>query len=213
MRRAVLISVLFLAACGSSSAAPASTATSSAGGAARCGPGSARTLAASGLARVYATSGGVFGCSSRTRHTVRLGQSKTCLGSPRVTAVAVAGELAAYGSEACGVDTGTGTLVVRRLSDGRQLQAYPAVSSSLGPESYRSVAAVVVKADGALAWIGVGSSIISHRKVTEVHAAAPGASSARLLDRGSAINTRSLRLRGSQLTWSDGGRTRSASLR
>jgi hypothetical protein len=103
-------------------------------------------------------------------------------------------------------------VVVRRLTDGRQLQAYDAVSSKLGPESYRSVAAVVVKSDGAVAWIGVGSSIISHRGVTEVHAAAPGAAVARLLDRGSRINSRSLRLRGSQLTWSDGGRTRSASL-
>jgi hypothetical protein len=72
------------------------------------------------------------------------------------------------------------------------------------------VTSVVVKPNGAVAWIGVASSIISHRSQVEVDAAS-GASS-RVLERGSRIDPHSLRLRGSLLTWSDGGRTRSASL-
>lgn len=162
------------------------------------------------MARVYASGPGVYGCSQRTGHTSRLGQSTTCLSSPKVTVAAVAGQLAAYGLQKCGVDTGAGSLVVRRLSDGRQLGVFEAISGPVGPESYRSVGSVVVKADGAVAWIGVASSIISHRRTIEVHEADAGGR--RVLDSSAGIRIDSLRLRGSALTWTDGGRTRSASL-
>jgi hypothetical protein len=124
----------------------------------------------------------------------------------------VAGELAAYGSQRCGVDTGTASVVVRRLSDGRILRELSATSAPLGPESYQSVESVVVKPDGAVAWVGLGSSILSHRRRLEVLAAGTGAS-ARVLDAGLGIDSHSLALHGSRLTWSDGGRTRSVSLR
>ena len=125
--------------------------------------------------------------------------------------VAVAGGLAAYGLERCGVDTGTGSVQVQRLSDGKVLHAAPATVALLGPESYRSVAAVVVRPDGAVAWIGTGVSIIRHSQDVEVHKLDRDGS--RTLDRGAGIDARSLRLRGSRITWRHGGRTLSAMLR
>jgi hypothetical protein len=212
MRYAVLIVALVLAACGSSSAASshAGGGAASAGTPARCGPAGARTLAASGVARVFEQGTVVSGCSSKTGRTVRLGQTRTCLGQPRVGVVAVAGELTAYATQTCGVDTGAASLVLRRLSDGRQLGSYEAVSPPVGPESYRSVVAVVLRADGAVAWIGSASSIISHRSELQVQAVSGGAH--RQLDRGPGIGPHSLRLRGTRLTWTDAGRTRSATL-
>jgi hypothetical protein len=209
MRYAVVIVALLLAACGSSSAA--SSRAGAGNGPARCGPAGGRTLAASSAARVYEQGGVVSGCSSRTRRTVRLGQTRTCLGKPRVGVVAVAGELAAYATETCGVDTGAGSLSLRRLSDGRDLGTYQAVSPPVGPESYRSIVSVVLRRSGSVAWIGQASSVISHRTQFEVQAASAGA--VRVLDRGPGIAPRSLRLHGERLTWRDSGRTRSATLR
>jgi hypothetical protein len=211
MRYAVLIVALLLAACGSSSAASSRAGAGSGSGPARCGPAGGRTLAASSVARVYEQGGVVSGCSSRTGRTVRLGQTRTCLGKPRVGMVAVAGELAAYATETCGVDTGAGSLSLRRLSDGRGLGTYQAVSPPVGPESYRSIVSVVLRRSGSVAWIGEASSVISHRSQFEVQAASAGA--VRVLDRGPGIAPRSLRLHGERLTWRDRGRTRSATLR
>jgi hypothetical protein len=129
---------------------------------------------------------------------------------PQVTVVIVAGRLAAYGLRSCGIDTGTGTLVVRRLTDGHELHTFPATTSPAGPESYRAVRSVVLRPDGAVAWIGAASSIVSHRKQVEVNAAT--GATPRLLDKGVGIDPESLRLHGTRLTWSNGGRTRSASL-
>jgi hypothetical protein len=213
VRYALLIVALVLAACGSSSAASSHTGSAPppAGPPAHCGPAGARTMAASTVARVFEQGGVVSGCSSKTGRTVRLGQTRTCLGKPRVGVVAVAGELAAYATQTCGVDTGAASVVVRRLSDGRQLGSFEAVSPPIRPESYRSVVSVVLRPDGSVAWIGQASSIISHRTELQVQAVSAGVQ--RQLDRGTGIGPRSLRLHGTRLTWSDAGRTRSATLR
>jgi hypothetical protein len=124
----------------------------------------------------------------------------------------VKGELAAYGLRMYGVDTGQGSIVVRRLDDRRVLHDSPAVTGRLRPESYSQVATLVLKPDGSVAWIGTGASIVGqHAGVTEVHEIGRGGS--RLLDSGAAIDAQSLRLRGSRLSWRHGGRTRAATLR
>jgi hypothetical protein len=162
------------------------------------------------VARVYALGGLVYGCSAQGGRRVRLGQTRTCLGTPRVGPVAVAGKFAAYGLQSCGVDTGQGSVLVRRLSDGAMLHDDAATVGRLGPESYSSVAAIVVKGDGAVAWVGMGASIIHHSRLLEVHKLDGGGS--RLLDSGAGIDPRSLRLHGSALTWRDAKQTRSATL-
>jgi hypothetical protein len=206
VRYALLTLVLAVAACGSSSAEPAPSHAGTS-----CGPAAARTLAADRAGRVYRRAGTVYACSSQTGRIVTLGQSTSCLRAPRVSAVALAGTLVAYGSQTCGVDTGAGALLVRRLSDGGQLHRLAAVSAPAGPESYRSVVSVVLRPNGSVAWIGSADSVISHRTRFEVHALSGGAE--RRLDQGTRIEAHSLRLHGSRLMWSDDGQARSATLR
>src|SRR5207237_411359 len=69
-------------------------------------PSGARTIAADREAGIYALRGVVYGCSDRTGKRVRLGSSGSCVGTERAGPVALAAELAGYGLERCGVDTG-----------------------------------------------------------------------------------------------------------
>lgn len=178
---------------------------------AACGPAEAHTLAADGIARVYAMHNSVLGCSRHGTRAYLLGQRATCLGSARVDPVLVAGQLTAYGSERCGVDTGFTEVIVRRLTDGRQLRSAPATTPP-GVESFQNVGSLVLKRDGALAWIGSGSSIVGHgRRKIEVYAANAGGP-VRLLDSGVTVRPGSLKLHGSRLTWKHGASLRHAGL-
>jgi hypothetical protein len=175
-----------------------------------CGPASAKTLAASHTARVYGTSHWVYGCAAGVGRTYRLGQRPTCNGAPRIAPVVVTGTLAGYGSERCGVDTGSAEVVVRRLTDGKTLTRLPATTTSVGGEFYQSVTALVLTGDGAVAWIAVNRSIIRSRVAIEVHK--HDATGSALLDSGAGIQTASLRRRGSELTWRHGAQLRHARL-
>jgi hypothetical protein len=177
-----------------------------------CGPSGARTLAANRVARVYVQGVGVYGCSRANSRTYTLGSSTVGPGQTRVVAVALAGPVAAYGLSTFGVDTVSATVVVRRLTDGKQLVQRPAFVGVLPPEFTVLVESVVVKRDGAVAWIVEGGSIISAEKTTEVVALSHGHE--RLLDSTAAgvIDPKSLRLRASKLTWTRGGAQRSATL-
>ena len=168
-------------------------------------------MAASDKARVYAAGTAVYGCALSARRPLHLGDSRSCLRADRVTVVAVAGALAAYGTQRCGVDTGLASLVVRRLTDGARLRQAQAISAPVGPESYTTVTSVVVKADTSVAWVGVGSSIVSHRRVIEVRA--EDSHGSHVLDQSTLIDPSSLRLNGSRLSWRDRGVARSATLR
>ena len=79
-----------------------------------------------------------------------------------------------------------------------------------GPESYESVGSLVVKADGAVGWIGAAHSIIGRGKFVEVHRLDRHGSAQ--LDQGAGITPTSLRLRRSQMTWLHSGSSRSAQL-
>jgi hypothetical protein len=176
----------------------------------RCGPAGAQTLASDKVARVYATGNAVYGCATGAGRSFRLGARRSCVGTSRAGPVfALAGRLAGYGVSRCGIDTGFTQVVVRRLSDGAQLRSLPA-TGVVGPESYQGVGSLVLRADGGVAWIGTGSSIVGGRKLIEVRKADRGGVA--LLDSGPAVDSGSLRLHGSKLTWKHGGRVRSASL-
>jgi len=213
---ALAVVAVTIVACGSSAAAPehGTTASAPAGtqaAAHACGPAAGHTIASSRVARVYAVGKSVYGCSGRTGKVTRLGASGPCVGSQHVGPAAVAGELAGYGLQSCGVDTGSSLVVVRRLSDGRVLVSQAATTQMLGPESYSSVGSLVLRSDGSVAWIGLGSSIIRHTRDVEVHRAAQHGQA--LLDSGTTIDPTSLRLHGSRMTWRHGKTTRSATLR
>jgi hypothetical protein len=225
MRGLILFAAIAVSACGGASAAPGSSSGSSAPASRTapgdttprgtvsipCGPSGATTLAASGVARVYASGATVFGCSKHATGAISLGQTRSCIARPQVGPVVLKGELAAYGVRRCGVDTGRASVVVRRLDDRRLLHDSPAVTGRLRPESYMEVGSLVLAPDGSVAWIGTGTSVINPAaKTVEVHEIDRAGS--RLLDSGGQIEPRSLRLRGSQLSWRHGTATRSARL-
>jgi hypothetical protein len=186
------------------SAVPASGSTSP------CGPAHAHTLAASRVARIYVVHDTAFGCSVHGSRSYTLGQRRTCLAGACVQKPSVAGELAAYGLESCGIDTCSAQVVVRRLSDGVTLHTFAEVSGR-GVESFPSLGSMVLKRDGAVAWIGVGHSIGPPHGTNEVHRAnAHGAP--QLIDSGSSIAAGALRLHGSTLSWRHGSRTVTATL-
>jgi hypothetical protein len=184
-------------------------AASSRGSSSWCGPVAGHTIAADAVARVYTVGDTVYGCASGGAKSYKLGQRASCIGASRVSPVKVAGRMAAYGLERCGVDTGFTEVVVRRLTSGAQLHSLAATSPP-GAESFQSVDSLVLKPDGAVAWIGSGSSIVGHGRLVEVRKA--DRSGEALLDSGSAIDPRSLRLRRSTLTWKHASSTRSATL-
>lgn len=185
----------------SGSAAPASAA---------CGPTGARTLAFSSVARVYVSAGNVYGCSTHARTSYLLGSNGNCNSAAKVGLVIVTRELSAYALQRCGVDTGTTLVIVRRLSDGKQLRSFAATSTGL-PEGFQSVRSLAVKSDGAVAWIGFVSSVVGNRRVIEVHKADANRPAV-TLDSGPAIGPASLRLHSSRLSWRHGTATRSATL-
>lgn len=174
----------------------------------RCAPVGAQVKLADSRAQVYALRQAIYGCDRGTRRTTKLGQTTTCVASARVDHLALAGDVVAYGLDRCGVDTGSASITVRRLSDGKRLHSFAALTGA-GPESYQSVTSLVVKPDGSVAWIATVHSIIvtSEGGAPEVHA------NGKLLEAGE-IELHSLRLHGSTLTWRDGaGKKRSATLR
>ena len=111
----------------------------------------------------------------------------------------------------CGVDSGSTAVVVRRLTDGKVLRSAVATSPP-GVESHQSVGSLVLKRDGAVAWIGTGKSIIGAGtpKVEVYEADRRGP--VRLLDSGVAVRPGSLTLHGSKLSWKHGTALRHAML-
>lgn len=202
-RQIVLAGVGVLVACGSPAAGSAATA--------HCGPFDAKTLGASSVARVYAMGNSVFGCSVDGSGAFLLGQRKTCIGAARVAPVVVAREFAAYGLARCGVDTGSTQVVVRRLTDGKIVRVAVATTPP-GVESYQSVGSLVLKGDGAVAWIGVGRSLVGHAspKIEVYRANRRG--KVQLLDSGLSVRPGSLTLQGSRLSWKNGTAVRHGSL-
>jgi hypothetical protein len=171
----------------------------------------AHRLASSPSASVYSIHGAVYGCSEATGRRTRLGRTTSCIGSDLIGRVRVAGVLTAYADSRCGVDTGSASVVVVRLSDGRRLKTDPATTGQALPESYEAVDSLVLKRDRSVAWIARAHSIIRPSSGgVEVHADDRGGK--RLLDSGAGIDPGSLRLRGSRITWKHGGATRSARL-
>ena len=176
-----------------------------------CGPSQARTLAADGVARVYALHGKVFGCARGSHGRYSLGATSGSMGRRRVGPIALAGYDVAFGRTSYGVDVVSAEVVVEYLVDGRVLRDQPATAGDFGPETAQQVDSIVVKPDGAVAWIAHISSLISHRGATEVrksdHTRRTG------LDSGPNIRPQSLRLHHSKLSWRDGSTKKSANLR
>jgi hypothetical protein len=176
-----------------------------------CGPTSARTLSFGRLGRAYAVGSTVYACSARTHQRTRLGDSTNCEGALLAAPVVVSGDYVAYGAEWCGVDFGSTSLVVRRLSSGMQVSHTPALKNPRPMvEAFTTVDTLALGPNGAAAWISSESSpAFSQGTVIQVDELDPGL---KPLDSGAGIRLRSLRLHGSTLTWNHNAHTRTASL-
>jgi hypothetical protein len=197
------------AACGSSVAAPRRHA----GGItpAHCGPAAARTVTANARARIYVTANSVYGCTTSGHRSYLLGHtSRSRSRQSRIGVTALAGVVAGYAASQPGVDTFSTEVVVRRLDTGRTLHEVNAIKGTLGPEFSESVASIVVKADGAVAWIGDGGSILAAERATEVNRIDRRGEAN--LDSTAAGVIRGLKLRGSRLSWRHGNVLRSSTL-
>lgn len=189
-------------------AAPASGSSTCSGG---------RTLVLGASVRVYSSTTphpagtfaqtSVYACTFARGRPLLLG---TTAGQRHVEDFVVAGDSVAFAATSMGVDTLSSSVEVLDAADDRLLRDLAAAGPSRRPESFTTVAAIVVRAAGQVGWIATVSAIGQRRARYEVHRA--GSSGAALLDSGARIDPRSLRLRGERISWRDGAGTRSATL-
>jgi hypothetical protein len=175
-----------------------------------CEPFAAHTLASDSAAVVYSLDGAAYACSRPTGPTYKLGSVRLCIGAARVGPFALAGDVVAYGSEACGVDSSSAEVIARSLASGHVVRREPATSVSL-VEQEGGLRSIVVKPDGSLAWIATERSLGNERRLLQVRRDDRGGDT--LLSSSLAVLPSSLKLHGSRLTWRDAGRLRSATLR
>jgi hypothetical protein len=184
------------------------------------------TLAAGALVRVYAHRGRVVACVRATGRRALLGptlRADTCFPDLCfVSQVRVAGALVAYGSELLGRFDLIDHVIVRDVVRGRVLVEAPdalarardgdACLDGAGRlEGIGPLSDLVLRADGAVAWIALRLCGAGPTGVREVHALVPGVSR-RLLGAGTAIASASLTLDGDVVRWRSGGQARSAAL-
>jgi hypothetical protein len=194
---AVVLAPLALAA--GAGAAPAS-----------CVPGGAKTLVAAGSARLYSQGSQLYGCLG-TRRT-RLGALRGTVPFPatRIALYALGSRYAGIDKTVMGVDTFNSTVTLIDLRTGVVTATAAATTPPRRPQSFITVASMVVDSKGTLAWIGQRSAIGLPAPTFEVHALT--ASHNRLLASAANIAPKSLQLHGETLTWHAGGQTKSAQL-
>jgi hypothetical protein len=177
---------------------------------AMCGPAKARTLAADRVARVYSVRQKVYGCARGSHSRYLLGATSNSMSRDRVGPLALAGYDVAFGRRSYGVDVVSAEVVVEYLVDGRVLRDRRATDGDYGPETFEQINSIVVKPDGAVAWIATDSTISGAKAI---EARKSDHTKQTYLDSGPKVRPQSLRLHGSKLTWRDGSTTKSASLR
>jgi hypothetical protein len=180
-----------------------------------CGPASAQTLADNGIARIYTAAtqrrpapapARVYGCVSGSTKVVSLGGGN----HQYVEHATLGGHFAGYALRSMGVDNGSTRVRVTDLRSGRMIDDTAATSPFPRPESFTAVTALVLNTRGHVAWVGSKSAVGASRPTYEVRKIDSPAEA--LLDAGPDIGPRSLRLRGTQLSWSHGRGRRTARL-
>ncbi len=176
-----------------------------------CDPGGARTLAVDQDVRVYSIGKKVYGCANAGRRAYLLGTTGFCVGARAIgPQVKVAGTYVGYSIATCGVDSGSTIVYARRLSDGA-IVAQHAATTVVGVESHQIVNSLVLRSDGAVAWIATANSIGAPKFVRQVERL--DSRGFALLDSGRGIGPASLNLHGTLVGWTDHGTIRSARLR
>jgi hypothetical protein len=181
-----------------------------------CTPSAGRVLLSNGIAQVYGAKNRlseplIFGCVLGRKHISVLGSPPECTGSGCIGLQGqpvLAGQMVAYelfsSSRPCCRST---TIQVRDLRSGRTIHRLPTGAPSReGDVGGGSASAIVLKSDGAVAWILSGGPA----RGNEVHVADEQGS--RVLASGTDIDEHSLALAGSTLYWTQGGKPFSATL-
>jgi hypothetical protein len=196
---------------------------------AKCVPGHSHLIAIDTRAQVYfapepgeAGAEAVYGCAYGRRRSYFIGKIADCgsSGCVGVEHEVLAGPLVAYEDFSIG---GVGSMsashlvVVRDLRSGRFLRKLPTgMSGSSNPKiiGTSSTTAIVLRSDGAVAWIvepACAGAAADGPTCYEVHAV--DRTGSRILASGTDIDPHSLALAGSTLYWTQGGKPFAATLK
>lgn len=155
---------------------------------------------------------GVYGCVYGHRHAYLLGSEPrfSSQGGEGIGSETIAGTTVAFQSDSATSENARRTIVVVDLRTGRSLR-------SITPGGPGFVTAIVVKSDGAVAWIvetkSEPASAENHQmKHSEYAVEAADKSGNRVLATGPGIDPSSLALAGSTLYWTQGGKPASTML-
>jgi hypothetical protein len=158
------------------------------------------------------TTDDAFAACTGTSRPVRLGGRLPTPGLfRRVSTFRLAGHDVAFVANDDGPGRSPATVIVIDLRARETISAHPATGRDSRPNRSDQVTSLVVRHDGAVAWIAftrVRSAGSGEREVD----AARARRQARRLDSGGGIASRSLRLHGRQLSWRHNGHRRGARL-
>jgi hypothetical protein len=182
-----------------------------------------RTLASNGVVVVLrepkTSGGGAFACTLRTGNFVHLdAPAEGSVAFPR-PALALAGYKLAYAVDTLTNENDASTRVY--VIDTRKPD-FEAQAEGSRVSTQSKVGSLVLSPSGATAWISCdveqeGNGRIGRRcarpgALDRVFRLGAGSSKPRLLAKGRKIDPASLKRRGNRISWSDGGRTKTASL-
>lgn len=188
---------------------------------AHCAPRGVHVVAANLQAEVYETNGPeepreAYGCAAHGRAYL-LGHyaESSSGGGGGVYREVLAGTMVAYGKESipgaqAPSDIGSVNLVlVRNLRTGRVAHNMPTGTAPNGSANtgVGKISSMVLKSDGSVAWIAGGEASPVEYQVRVVDRRGE-----RLLASGADVGTQSLRLKGSRISWTQGGRRFSSPL-
>jgi len=165
-----------------------------------CAPSGAKVLLASKLARVYSLGTTLYGCTDGRQTKLGALKGTTAAPATRITRYLLAARYVAFDTVDMGVDTFSSTVTLIDLVNGVRADS-PAAPSSPRPESFKTATAMVIDADGIVAWIGQSSAIGQPKPQYYVRALTATASFGQQATAG---NPTALRLSGHQLSWRNG---------
>ncbi len=177
-------------------------------------PRQSRMLVADTQAQVYekleteAQAQGIFGCAYGHRRSYYLGAPLPNVGTSSgivgIRLETLSGAMVAYEYGVAGPSGSYQSVIVRNLSNGRmrKLVTGAAIHPEPGFHGIGPARAIVVKSDGAVAWIVETNSTPSREYAVE----AVDSTGTRLLAESAGINPSSLALTGSTLYWTQSGK-------
>ena len=189
---------------------------------AKCPPGHTHLITADTQAQVYQVfspePAEIFGCAYGGKRSYLLGGPPVsdAEGGGKQTYYTLGGAVVAFASASFrdfprpGEPRSENYVEVLNLGTGRVLHKVPTGTSSPSRVGFGAVAALLVKSDGAVAWIAGNNLGDEHPTSFEVHAVDKADN--RLLASGPEIDPSSLALAGSTLYWTQGGKPMFTSL-